>query len=57
MPVGGQFTYGITSMFIPARSADLVINGKKAAGTPFPEPMGSMPSSSAFLAFSETWVK
>lgn len=57
MPVGGQFTYGITSMFIPARSADVVINGKKAAGTPFPEPMGAMPSSSAFLAFSETWVK
>ena len=57
MPVGGQFTYGIASMFIPARSADVVINGRKAAGTPFPEPMGAMPSSSAFLAFSETWVK
>ena len=57
VPVGGQFLYGITSMFIPARSADVVINGRKAAGTPFPEPMGAMQSSSAFLAFSETWVK
>lgn len=57
MPVGGQFMYGIASMFIPARSADVVINGKRAAGTPFPEPMGTMQSSSAFLAFSETWVK
>ena len=57
IPVGGQFKYGINSMFIPAKSADVVINGKKVAGTPFPEKMGSMPSSSAFLAFSETWVK
>ena len=57
IPVGGQFKYGITSMFMPAKSADVVINGKKAAGMPFPEPMGAMPSSSAFLAFSETWVK
>ena len=57
VPVGGRIAYGITSMFIPARSADVVINGTKAAGTPFPQPRGPMQSSTAFLAFSETWVK
>jgi hypothetical protein len=57
-PTGGQRNpYGITSMYLPARSAEVWINGKKAAGRPTPQLRGSSPSSSAFLAFSETWVR
>jgi hypothetical protein len=49
--------YGIASLFIPARAADVIINGKKAAGRPFPTRRGRMENSTAFLAFSETWVR
>ena len=57
-PSGGRTNpYGIASMFIPARAAEVIINGKKAAGRPFPTKRGSMENSTAFLAFSETWVK
>ena len=57
-PAGGRTNpYGIASMFIPARSAEVIINGKKAAGRPFPIKRGRMENSTAFLAFSETWVK
>jgi hypothetical protein len=56
-PTGGaRNPFGITSMMVPAKSADVVINGKKAAGTVFPQTRGSIPST-AFLAFSESWVK
>ena len=57
-PVGGpRNPYGITSFFIPAKTADVTINGRKAAGHPLPTMRGKMQNSSAFLAFSETWVK
>jgi hypothetical protein len=57
-PAGGaRNPYGITSLFIPARAADVIINGQKAAGRPFPTMRGRMQNSTAFLAFSETWVK
>jgi hypothetical protein len=57
-PAGGKTNpYGITSFFIPARAADVIINGRKAAGRPYPVPRGRMRNSTAFLAFSETWVK
>ena len=49
--------FGITSLFIPAKSADLLINGQKTAGSVFPQMRGPAQSSSAFLAFSETWIK
>ena len=54
---GGPNPFGITSLFIPAKAADVIINGKKAAGNVYPQKRGPMQSSSAFLAFSETWVK
>lgn len=53
---GGPNPFGVTALFIPARSADVVINGKKAAGNVFPQKRGPAQSSSAFLAFSESWV-
>jgi hypothetical protein len=57
-PTGGERNpYGIASLFIPARSADVIINGKKATGQPFPQMRGQHQSSTAFLAFSETWLK
>jgi hypothetical protein len=54
---GGRNPFGITSLFIPAKSADVIINGKKAAGNVYPQKRGPAQSSSAFLAFSESWVK
>ena len=49
--------YLILSTFIPARAADVVIDGKRAAGNPTPRMRGTRQSSSAFLAFAETWLK
>lgn len=49
--------FGITSLFIPAKSADLIINGKKIGGNVYPQMRGPAQSSTAFLAFSETWIK
>jgi hypothetical protein len=49
--------YTILSTFIPARAADVIINGKRAAGSPTPRMRGTHQSSSAFLAFAETWLK
>jgi hypothetical protein len=49
--------YTILSTFIPARTADVVINGIPAAGRPTPRMRGPRQSSSAFQAFAETWLK
>ena len=49
--------YTILSTFIPAKTAEVVINGAKAAGAATPRLRGSRQSSSAFLAFAETWLK
>ena len=57
-PVGGaRNPFGVTSLFIPAKSAEVIINGKKSPGNVFPQKRGPVQSSSAFLAFSESWVK
>jgi hypothetical protein len=46
------------SLFFDARNISATINGKAVAGKPFPrEFAGRKNSSTAFLAFSETWVK
>lgn len=49
--------YTILSTFVPARTAEVVINGKRAAGAATPRMRGTRQSSSAFLAFAETWLK
>jgi hypothetical protein len=54
---GGRNPFGVTSLFIPAKSVDVIINGKKATGNVYPQKRGPAQSSSAFLAFSESWVK
>ena len=48
---------GVFSTFFPARAAQLEIDGRVAAGRPWPEMRGDRQSSSACLAWSETWVK
>ena len=49
--------FTILSTFVPAKTAEVVINGKRAAGQATPRMRGSRQSSSAFLAFAETWLK
>jgi len=57
-PVGGQRNpFGVTSFFIPARTAEVTVNGKKSAGNVYPQKRGPAQSSTAFLAFSESWIK
>ena len=48
---------GVFSTFFPARAAQLEIDGRVAAGSPWPEMRGDRQSSSACLAWSETWVR
>ena len=48
---------GVFSTFFPARSAQLEIDGKVAAGAVWAEMRGDRQGSSACLAWSETWVK
>jgi hypothetical protein len=49
--------YTILSTFVPAKTAEVIINGKRAAGQATPRMRGTRQSSSAFLAFAETWLK
>jgi hypothetical protein len=57
-PTGGpRNPFGITSLLIPAKAAEVVINGKRAAGNAYPQMRGPAQSSSAFLAFSESWIR
>jgi hypothetical protein len=48
---------GVFSTFFPARAAQVEINGAVVKGQPWPEMRGDRQSSSACLAWSETWVK
>ena len=45
------------SLFVPARACEVVANGVRGRGVPGPRDMHRTPSSTAFLAFSETWIK
>lgn len=47
----------ITTTLIPAKIAEVYVNGVKAAGRVFPRPEGTAQGSTGTLAFSETWVK
>jgi len=49
--------HGVYSCFVPARQAQVTFNGAIAHGRPFPEMRGDKQSSSACLAWSETWVR
>ena len=49
--------FSLTTMLIPAKVAEVYINGNKAVGRVFPRPEGTAQGSTGSLAFSETWVK
>ena len=49
--------HGVYSCFIPARGAQLTVNGVIASGKPIPEQRGDRQSSTCCLALSETWVR
>ena len=49
--------HGVYSCFIPARKAQLTINGDVASGKVVTDRRGDKDSSSACLAWSETWVR
>ena len=58
MPVGSERNpFGVVSLIIPAKSAEVIINGKKTAGNVYPQKFGPAQMSSASLAFSESWIK
>ena len=47
---------GVYSCFFPARRAQITFNGEVIQGNVYPETRGDRVSSSACLAWSETWV-
>jgi len=49
--------HGVYSCFIPAKKAQLTINGEMARGNVVTDRRGDKDSSSACLAWSETWVR
>ena len=48
---------GVYSTFLPARSAQLAVNGKSATAKVFLQERFGKPASSCCLAWSETWTK
>ena len=48
---------GVYSTFIPARSAQLSVNGEAATAKVFPQERFGRPSSSCCLAWSESWTR
>ncbi|MEK6592707.1 MAG: hypothetical protein AABZ67_06440 [Pseudomonadota bacterium] len=48
---------GVYSTFLPARSAQLSVNGKAASAKVFSQDRFGKPASSCCLAWSETWTK
>ena len=48
---------GVFSTFFPAQAAQIELNGRVASGKIWPEQRGDRQSSSACLAWSESWVK
>lgn len=49
--------YGVCTILVPARSAQLTRNGIAAAGNPWPREREGRPFSTCALAFSESWTE
>lgn len=45
------------SVFVESADASITVNGRRLSGRPYPRPFMGRTASSAFLAFSETWLK
>ena len=56
-PGDGGRPIGVFSTFFPAKVARISLNGKAAAGAPWPDKRGDRDTTSACLAWSESWVK
>jgi hypothetical protein len=56
-PGMGNRPIGVFSTFFPAKSAQVEMNGQFAPDVPWMEMRGDRQSTSACLAWSETWVK
>ena len=56
-PGMGNRPIGVFSTFFPAKSAQIEVNGRFAPDSPWLEMRGDRQSSSACLAWSESWVK
>jgi len=56
-PGMGNRPIGVFSTFFPAKSAQLEMSGRFAPGTPWLEMRSDRQSTSACLAWSETWVR
>ena len=56
-PAGGGRSHGVYSCFIPAMKAQITINGDVVDGHVVQEMRGDKQSSTACLAWSETWVR
>ena len=57
LPVGVVETikHEIQTVLYPALEAEVVVNGRRAAGSAQPDQLGDQSHSTAFLALSETW--
>jgi hypothetical protein len=47
----------LVSVFLDAGNAQILVNGEKLPGEPMPRNVGGRDITSAFLAFSETWIR
>src|SRR5438874_2443347 len=55
--VDAEFARRGNRTFLPARSAQLSVNGEAAGAKPFPQERFGKPASSCCLAWSETWTR
>jgi len=49
--------HALHSLFVDARRATATVNGRQLKGKPVPREFAGRQSSTAFLAYSETWIK
>lgn len=49
--------HALHSLFVDARRVRATVNGRTLKGKPFPREFAGRQSSTAFLAYSETWIK
>ncbi len=49
--------HGVYSCLIPAKKAEVTLNERMASGRPFPQQLDERTSSTACLAWSETWLR
>lgn len=50
-------THEMYSVFVESADASIIVNGRRLRGQPYPRPFMGRTASSAFLAFSETWLR